>query len=136
MERSNRVLGVTSAPLTCYGQAVMRRRALRDPAVENSDQPVGGLGACAGCADRRMIPGRVRQQKVNPGRMQIHWRLIDHQRIVGNVDRAGQARIQIPETGTGQQPDAADHLVVAAAPVRVPAMAVIGGPVTIDGDAG
>ena len=34
-----------------------------------------------------------------------------------------------------QQADGPDHLVVAAAPVRVPAMPVVGGPVTVEGDA-
>ena len=34
-----------------------------------------------------------------------------------------------------QQPDGTDHVLVAAAPVRVTAMAVVGQPVAVDGDA-
>ena len=45
--------------------------------------------------------------------------------IVGLVSAAAAA----------QQPDSPGHLVIAAAPVSVPAMAVIRGPVTVEGDA-
>ena len=37
---------------------------------------------------RRMIPGRVGQQEIDPGRPQVHQGLIDHQRVVSHVDGA------------------------------------------------
>ena len=46
-----------------------------------------------------MVPGRVGQQEIDPGRPQIHQGLVDRQRVVGHVDRAQQPRIQIGGTG-------------------------------------
>ena len=41
----------------------------------------------------------------------------------------------MPERARAQQADGPDHLVITAAPVRVPPMPVVSGPVTIYGDA-
>ena len=103
------------------------------PPVEDGDQPVRVRGRAVRTG-RRVVPGGVRQQEVDPGRIQLQQRLVDGDRVIGDVNRAEQARIQVPVPLRAQQPDRADHLVVAAAPVGVPPVQVVRRPVTVDRD--
>jgi hypothetical protein len=74
------------------------------------------------------------QQQVEPRRVEFEQRLVDENRVVGGVNGAQQAGEQMPEAVAGQQPDSADHRVVAAAAVTVLPVPVIRGLVTVDGN--
>ena len=60
-----------------------RRAAISQPPIVDRAEPVRIPMIRLRLAGRRMVPGRMGQQEVDPGRSQRHQRLVYHQRIVG-----------------------------------------------------
>ncbi|ESU47478.1 hypothetical protein P376_4544 [Streptomyces sp. HCCB10043] len=104
------------------------------PAVEHGQEPCGVRGGRSVRARRRLVPGGVRQQEVDERGFERGEGVVHGHRVVVDVDRAEQAEVQVAVALLAEQSDRSQHHRMAAAPVGVPAVAVVGGAVAVEGD--
>ena len=69
------------------------------------------------------------------GRVELRQSVMDGDRVVGDVDGAEEAEVEMAVAVLAEQFDGLQDQGVAAAAVREAAVAVVGGPVTVEGDA-
>ncbi len=77
----------------------------------------------------------MRQEEVDEGRPEFGERVEDRDRVVGDVDRAEEAEIEVAVALLAEQVHGLEDPGVAAAAVGVAAVAVVGGAVAVEGDA-
>lgn len=77
----------------------------------------------------------MRKQIINTGRIQRSERIVHRDGIIRHVHGAQQSDIVVPEFGSPQKVDPAQHPVVTAAAPAVQPVTVIGDLVSVEGDA-
>src|SRR5882757_4547510 len=82
-----------------------------------------------------MVPGGVRQQVVDPWRVQGSEGVVHQNGVVGHVHGAQQSQVQVPELRAHEQIDRFQHAVVTAAALAVQPVAVVRGAVAVEGNA-
>src|SRR6185437_13075703 len=109
--------------------------AVARPLTEHRRQPVrvAGRSRFAG-PGRRAVPGAVREQEVQVRRLERGEGAVYGDGVAADVDGREQPGVDLPVALAAQQGDGAQHLVVAAAPVGVPAVQVVGRPVAVERD--
>jgi hypothetical protein len=76
----------------------------------------------------------VREQEVQVRRLERGEGAVYGDGVAADVDGREQPGVDLPVALAAQQVDGAQHLVVAAAPVGVPAVQVVGRPVAVERD--
>ena len=79
--------------------------------------------------------GGVREQEIHRWRLERRQRGVGRDRVVADVDRAQEPRVELSVPVCAEQSDSADHLVVAAAPVTVTAVQVVTRAISVERDA-
>jgi hypothetical protein len=81
-----------------------------------------------------MVPGRVREEEIDPRRLLAQQRLVHIDRIVLDVDRAQDAAVDGPVRRCAEQFQRAQDMVVRAAAVGEPPVPVVGEPIAVQRD--
>lgn len=111
------------------------RTPLLLPAVEDREEPFGVGGGRTVRTWRRIVPGGVREQEVDERRIELGERVEDRDRVVLDVDGAQEPEIEVAVALLPEQFHGLEDQGMTAAPVRVAAVPVVGGPVAVEGDA-